>query len=76
MQHIIEDFGGFYRKVGQIMGTAKQMMPAPYLECFADSMDNNPPAGHWAGRTALLSTSCAAYRTGARHVVHRIGSDA
>jgi hypothetical protein len=31
-----------------MMGTAKQMMPAPYLECFADSMDNNPPAGHWA----------------------------
>jgi len=43
MRDVIEDFGGFYRKVGQIAGTAKQMMPAPYIECFSKTMDNNPP---------------------------------
>ena len=40
---VIRDFGGFYRKVGQIMGTARQMMPEPYLEAFSATMDNNPP---------------------------------
>ena len=43
MRRVIADFGGFYRKVGQIMGTARQMMPDPYIEAFAETMDNNPP---------------------------------
>ena len=43
MEAVIRDFGGFYRKVGQIMGTARQMMPDPYLEAFSATMDNNPP---------------------------------
>ena len=43
MRRVIADFGGFYRKVGQIMGTARQMMPEPYIEAFAETMDNNPP---------------------------------
>ena len=42
MESVIHDFGGFYRKVGQICGTAKQMMPDAYLECFSRTMDNNP----------------------------------
>jgi aarF domain-containing kinase len=42
MEAVIHDFGGFYRKVGQICGTAKQMMPDAYLECFSRTMDNNP----------------------------------
>lgn len=43
MESVIHDLGGFYRKVGQICGTARQMMPGAYLECFARTMDNNPP---------------------------------
>ena len=43
MRRVIADFGGFYRKVGQIMGTAKQMMPPAYLESFSRTMDANPP---------------------------------
>ena len=39
---IIADFGGFYRKVGQIAGTASQMMPRPYVEKFSKTMDDNP----------------------------------
>ena len=42
-ERIIRDFGGFYRKVGQIMGTASQMMPEAYVEAFAATMDDNPP---------------------------------
>ena len=43
MERVICDFGGFFRKVGQIMGTAKQMMPPAYLESFSRTMDANPP---------------------------------
>ena len=53
MRDVIEDFGGFYRKVGQIAGTAKQMMPAPYIECFSKTMDNNPPVSFRAVRKTL-----------------------
>ena len=53
MRDVIEDFGGFYRKVGQIAGTAKQMMPAPYIECFSKTMDNNPPVSFRLVRRTL-----------------------
>ena len=53
MRDVIEDFGGFYRKVGQIAGTAKQMMPAPYIECFSKTMDNNPPVSFREVRKTL-----------------------
>ena len=53
MRDVIEDFGGFYRKVGQIAGTAKQMMPAPYIECFSKTMDNNPPVSFRKVRKTL-----------------------
>jgi len=53
MRDVIEDFGGFFRKVGQIAGTAKQMMPAPYIECFSKTMDNNPPVSFRKVRRTL-----------------------
>ena len=53
MRDVIEDFGGFYRKVGQIAGTAKQMMPAAYIDCFSKTMDNNPPVSFRKVRKTL-----------------------
>ena len=50
---IIADFGGFYRKVGQIAGTASQMMPRPYVEKFSKTMDDNPPTPFYVVRKIL-----------------------
>eukprot|EP00899_Mesostigma_viride_P008475 jgi/Mesvir1/17629/Mv08852-RA.2 len=43
IQRVIEDMTGFFPKVGQIMGTAIQMMPLCYIRCFVATMDSNPP---------------------------------
>ncbi len=53
MAEIIADFGGFYRKVGQIAGTASQMMPRPYVEKFSKTMDDNPPTPFYIVRKIL-----------------------
>ena len=53
MTEIIADFGGFYRKVGQIAGTASQMMPRPYVEKFSKTMDDNPPTPFYIVRKIL-----------------------
>jgi len=43
MDSLIDDFGGFFRKIGQIMGTASHLMPPQYVECFSRTMDNHRP---------------------------------
>ena len=53
MSEIIADFGGFYRKVGQIAGTASQMMPRAYIERFSRTMDDNPPTPFYIIRKIL-----------------------
>ena len=50
---IIADFGGFYRKVGQIAGTASQMMPRPYVEKYSKTMDDTPPTSFYIVRKIL-----------------------
>ena len=42
--HVSDVLGGYFPKVGQIMGTASQMMPKCYVDIFASTMDNNPPS--------------------------------
>lgn len=41
---VSDRLGGYFPKVGQIMGTASQMMPKCYVDVFASTMDNNPPS--------------------------------
>ena len=41
---IVLEYGGFFTKIGQLMGTAQQMMPEAYVEAFSQTMDANPPA--------------------------------
>jgi aarF domain-containing kinase len=36
-------YGGFFTKIGQLMGTAQQMMPEAYVRAFSRTMDANPP---------------------------------
>lgn len=40
---IVLEYGGFFTKIGQLMGTAQQMMPEAYVEAFSQTMDANPP---------------------------------
>lgn len=42
-RRIVEDFGGFYTKLGQITGTAAHLMPRQWVRALGETMDNNPP---------------------------------
>lgn len=37
---LLDDFGGFLRKIGQMLGTATPSMPPALISAFAESMDN------------------------------------
>jgi len=37
---LLDDFGGFLRKIGQMLGTATPSMPPALIAAFAESMDN------------------------------------
>lgn len=45
---VLDDFGGFLRKIGQMLGTATPSMPPKLMEAFADSMDNCAGLPFWA----------------------------
>ena len=47
---IVLEYGGFFTKIGQLMGTAQQMMPEAYVEAFSQTMDANPPTSFAAVR--------------------------
>jgi hypothetical protein len=40
IRSLLDDFGGFLRKIGQMLGTATPSMPPALIVAFADSMDN------------------------------------
>tara|TARA_B110000977_G_scaffold195548_1_gene274216 strand:+ start:4589 stop:7447 length:2859 start_codon:yes stop_codon:yes gene_type:complete len=42
IKKIVLEYGGFFTKIGQIMGTAEQMMPSAYITAFSQTMDANP----------------------------------
>ena len=44
VEAIVLRYGGFFTKIGQLMGTARQMMPEAYVSVFSRTMDANPPA--------------------------------
>jgi hypothetical protein len=44
IEAIVRVYGGFFTKIGQLMGTAQQMMPEAYVRAFSRTMDANPPA--------------------------------
>lgn len=44
---LLDDFGGFLRKIGQMLGTATPSMPPALLAAFADSMDNAAGLPFW-----------------------------
>ena len=50
---IVLEYGGFFTKIGQIMGTAQQMMPEAYVEAFSQTMDANPPTPFAAVRAEV-----------------------
>lgn len=41
IRSIQDDYGGFLRKIAQMLGTATPSMPPALIPAFADSMDNN-----------------------------------
>ena len=53
---IVLEYGGFFTKIGQLMGTAQQMMPEAYVEAFSQTMDANPPAPFSAVRAKTKRT--------------------
>lgn len=50
---IVLEYGGFFTKIGQLMGTAQQMMPEAYVEAFSQTMDANPPTPFAAVRAEV-----------------------
>lgn len=40
IRSLLDDFGGFLRKIGQMLGTATPSMPPALISAFSDSMDN------------------------------------
>ena len=53
---IITERGGFFTKIGQLMGTAQQMMPEAYVEAFAKTMDANPPVSFHVVRAKITKS--------------------
>ncbi|KAJ8613110.1 hypothetical protein CTAYLR_004786 [Chrysophaeum taylorii] len=43
-RRIVQEFGGFYTKLGQITGTAAHLMPPEWVRALGETMDRNPPA--------------------------------
>ena len=43
-RRLVRDLGGFFLKVGQITGSAAQMMPRAWVEALAETMESNEAA--------------------------------
>lgn len=42
-RRIVAEFGGFYTKLGQVTGAAAHLMPRPWVDALAETMEKNQP---------------------------------